>query len=71
MGAFKKVLQDDEAYVNGIGRLEAQVESDAEVKWFQSKSRIYTGFSRFFSGLEWTSGHDSGLLNFYHLNQIW
>jgi len=52
MGAFKKVLQDDEAYVNGIGRLEAQVESDAEVKWFQSKSRIYTGFSRFFSGLE-------------------
>lgn len=39
MGVFKIALKDDESYINGIGRLEAQIQGEGAAKWFQSKYR--------------------------------
>ena len=41
MGVFKNNLKDDDAYVNGIGRFDIEVNSDDAVEWSQSKLHIY------------------------------
>ena len=38
MGNFKNNLKDDDAYINGIGRFDIEVNSDADVEWSQSES---------------------------------
>ena len=41
MGVFKNNLKDDDAYVNGIGRFDIEVNSDDAVEWSQSKLHFY------------------------------
>jgi hypothetical protein len=36
MGAFKNQMNNDTAYINGIGRLQVHVDGEVEAKWFQS-----------------------------------
>ena len=42
MGVFKNNLKDDDAYVNGIGRFDIEVNSDDAVEWSQSKLYLIT-----------------------------
>lgn len=40
MGAFKNQMNNDTAYINGIGRLQVHVDGEVEAKWFQNGTEI-------------------------------